>query len=292
MNMTSRFSLLAGVTSLIWAGCSSSEEGQIEDAPLGPPPRYAAGAGGQVAAAGTGGAPAAAGTGGAPAAAGTGGAPAAAGTGGAPAAAGTGGTGGASAIPTGTGLAITHGIDGWVAGTTNGVGIQGSFYTFSDAAGTPPGDTTVTLGDFATPTSVCASGVASQVIGTAYSQYYGGGIALNLADPGGMVGTMPWPRGTVTGFSFTVTGTTIPAALRFQATTPAGGTTYCLNDTAPGANTVQLGTLVTACYDATPGPALPAATALESLQWQVVTNTDSSTPFDFCIENLTAITAP
>jgi hypothetical protein len=33
-------------------------------------------------------------------------------------------------------------------------------------------------------------------------------------------------------------------------------------------------------------------TGLQSIQWQVVTVVDQTTPFDFCIENLTAITAP
>jgi hypothetical protein len=300
MNMTSRFTLLAGVAGLILAGCSSSEEGDIEDPPPLPPPGFTQGGlggTGQTGVAGTGGAPAVptGGSGGAPAAAGAGGAPASAGgTGGV---AGTGGTGG-GAIPTGTGNLLMHDATGWVAGTTNGVGVQGSFHTISDADGTPPGDTTLTLGDMAaSPTRACVSGTASQVQTPAggmadYTRYWGGGLGLNLADPGGGVGPMPWTRGTVTGFSFTVTGTTIPAALRFQATTPAGGTTYCLNDTAPGANTVTFGSLVSECYNMTPGPALPTTTALQSLQWQVVTNTTATVPFDFCIENLTAITTP
>jgi hypothetical protein len=37
----------------------------------------------------------------------------------------------------------------------------------------------------------------------------------------------------------------------------------------------------------------PADTlGIVSLQWQVATVTTASTPFDFCIENLTAITTP
>jgi hypothetical protein len=207
------------------------------------------------------------------------------------AAAGAGGAPGA--IPTGMGFAIMPAADGWVAGATNSVGIQGSFHPFGDASSTPPGDTTVVLGDFDTPTSVCLSGVASQVLGTppAYSQYYGGGLGLNLADAGGAAGVGPWTRGTVTGFSFTVTGPTIPATLRFNATIPGMATTYCGN-IAAGANRVAFSSLNAECYNTPPGAVLPTTTALESIQWQVVTVTTASTPFDFCIENLTAITTP
>jgi hypothetical protein len=76
-----------------------------------------------------------------------------------------------------------HDAVGWVAGATNGPGIQGSFYPFSDAdAG---GATTITMGDFAmSPTSACASGMASQVQMAMFGTYWGGGIGLNLADPG------------------------------------------------------------------------------------------------------------
>jgi hypothetical protein len=297
MNMTSRFTLLAGV-GLLWAGCSApAEDGAIPPAPQFPPP----GVGGQIASAGTGGAPAqTGGTGGAPAqTGGTGGAPAqTGGTGGAPAG-GAGGAGGGGSIPTGQGLALTHAADGWVAGTTNQAGIQGSFYEYGDFQGTPAGDTTVELGDLATPTTVCISGVASQVLTPdgatepAYGQYYGGGLALNLADPGGGAATGQWSRGTVTGFSFTVTGPTIPPNLRFNASTgPGAAPSYCADDiTTTGAVSISLAALVTNCWEAG-GTLLPATQTLEAIQWQVVTVTDASTPFDFCIENLTALTTP
>jgi hypothetical protein len=301
MNMTSRYSLLAGVAGLIWAGCSAPAE-EVEDPPTLPPPGYANAAGttgnAPVASAGAGGTapvtpPAAVG--------GTGGtAPVAAGgSAGAPVAAGgAGGGAGGGAIPTGSGNALTHDAEGWVAGTTNGLGIQGSFHTISDTAGSPPGVTTVALDDLSTPTTVCASGEASQVLMEAYGQYWGGGVGFNLADPGGGAGPGPWTRNTVTGFSFTLTGPAIPAGeqMRFKATTFEGGVVnedgYCTFATA-GANTVQFGDLVSECWTGGAGaPALGAATQLVSLQWQVATVTAASTPFDFCIENLTALTTP
>lgn len=291
MNM-SRFILLAGVAGLYAAGCSSpAEEGDIGDPPLLPPPGIAnqgqGGTGQPVGAAGTGAAPVAtAGTGSAPAAsAGAGGAPVAAGgAGGAAGAAGTSGT-----IPTGTGSLIMHDSEGWVAGSSNGVGIQGSFHTYSDATGTPPGVTTIAIDDVTTPTRTCVSGTASAVPdATGYGQFWGGGLALNLSDPGGGLPAGAWDRETVTGFSFTVTGPTVPAGFRFQASVSETGPVYCGNIVA-GANSVQFGTLTAECYATPPGMALPATTAFQSIQWQVVTVLDAPTPFDFCIENLTAI---
>jgi hypothetical protein len=300
MNM-SRFILLAGVASLYAAGCSSpAEEGDIGDPPAFPPPGIAnqgqGGTGQPVGAAGTGAAPVAtAGTGSAPvASAGAGGAPVAAGGAG-----GTGAGGAAGVIPSGTGNLIMHDAEGWVAGATNGLGIQGSFYTISDTTETPPGVTQIALDDFATsPTTVCASGVASQVLMDAYGQYWGGGVGFNLADPGNMTAPGPWARNTVTGFSFTITGPMIPAGeqLRFKITTFEGGVVnnagYCTT-AAAGPNTKTFGQLVAECWTGGTNLAAPAATAgIVSLQWQVATVTTASTPFDFCIENLTAISTP
>jgi hypothetical protein len=225
-------------------------------------------------------------------------------------AAGTGGTGGGStpppttgtAIPTGMGNAITPAA-GHVAGTSNGVGIQGDFFTFSDADGMPAGTTTIMpKPNFAMSmgSTICASGTASQVMngtdGTpAYGQYYGGGIGLTLADPGGGVGAQPWTPGKVIGFSFNVTGSTIPTNFRFQARYYSGSTVstdpYCTSIKA-GANTVMLSSLDLQCYNTPPGAALTSATMLQAIQWQVVTAPDAATPFNFCIENLTAITSP
>jgi hypothetical protein len=290
MIMTSRFTLGAAVAGLIWAGCSSPAEDD-PGPPTSPPPLSLPGFGqGGTTAAPINPAPAPAAQGGSTGQtgvvpAGMGGSAVAVGAGGAPA-----GVGGApaSTIPTGMGRLIMHDVEGWVAGATNAVGIQGSFYTISDTTGTPPGVTMIQLGDFATsPTSTCVRGTASAVPdATGYSQFWGGGLALNLADPGGMVGAGPWTPGTVTGFSFTVTGPTIPAALRFNATGAAG--TFCGN-LAAGANSVSLTSLHLTCYNPVPGAAFTAGTALESIQWQVVTVLGESTPFDFCIENLTAL---
>jgi hypothetical protein len=229
-------------------------------------------------------------------------------------AAGTGGTGGGStpppttgtAIPTGTGNAITP-TAGHVAGTSNGVGIQGDFYTFSDADPTnvPPGTTTIMPKDFsmALGSQICASGSASQIMNgadgmPAYGQYYGGGIGFNLGDPGGGAGPQPWAQGKVVGFSFNVTGSTIPTNMRFQAKFYSGSAlstsdAYCTLTVKSGANTVMFSSLLLDCYNgANAGGPLPATVLLQSIQWQVATVTTAATPFNFCIDSLTAITSP
>jgi hypothetical protein len=303
MNMTSRFTLGTAVASLIWAGCSSPAEegvdppvlppplatpgfgvGGATGTPVAPPMQMAQGGTGQtgVVPAGTGGSTmVVAGAGGAPVAA--------AGAGGAP----------AGMIPTGMGNLIMHDGTGWVAGGTNAVGIQGSFYTISDATDVPPGDTEIAIGDLTTPGRTCVSGTASAVPDdTGYSQFWGGGLALNLADPGGMMGTGPWTRGTVTGFSFNVTGPAIPPGtqFRFKATTFEGGAVnnngYCTT-AAPGQNSFDFGDLIAECW---PGGTVltPLGGALQivSIQWTVATVIGEPTDFDFCVENLTAVTAP
>jgi hypothetical protein len=307
--MTSRFALLTAVAGIIGLGCSGGEDSGSGTQPPPPTAKPAFVTGAQqptptpmpvvpptapatntntqtpVATGGTGGAPGATG------AAGTG-----AGAGGAPA------TG--AMIPVGTGNAITP-VAGHVAGTSNGVGIQGDFFTFSDADGTPPGTTTITpKPNFAMSmgSTICAQGSASQILTPAgatqpaYGQYYGGGIGLTLADPGGGVGAQPWTQGKVVGFSFNLTGTTVPTALRFQAQFFDGSTVgkdpYCTTTVKAGANTIMLNSLLLGCYNTPPGAPLPTSALLQAIQWQVVTSVMAATPFNFCVEALTAIVSP
>jgi hypothetical protein len=223
-----------------------------------------------------------------------------------PPAAGAGGSGGAAAMPApgstipvgppGTGFAITP-VAGWVAGGTNEAGIQGAFSTISDASGTPPGATTIMPTNFqmAMGSQICVSGSASQVVGAAYNQYWGGGVAFDLGDPGQMMPKVPWNRGKVVGFSFNVTGTTIPPTDQFRfGVAPYEGST--IDDDGPcvnikmGANTIMFQQMRSECYNtAAPGAALADTALLASIKWQVATVTTAATPFNFCIADLKAI---
>jgi hypothetical protein len=299
MNMTSRITLVASA-GLIWAGCSASGEGDIADPPSQPPP---GGFGGQVAAAGTGGAPAggtggapAGGTGGAPAG-GTGGAPAG-GTGGAPA----GGTGGAPAtdgvVPVGDGVALTPQADGWVPGESNGLGVQGAFFSASDADANPTG-TTIDLDTATTLGSVCVSGSLAAIADMDFATYWGATVGLNLRQvlpPGGgeALPASGWPRttpeGTVSAFSYTITannGVALPE-LRFTVdfVGKAAGDTYC-DPIAPGGTSTALTEVVQSCWEPTT-VTLPAADLL-AIQWSLIPSQTAAVPFDFCITNLQGV---
>jgi hypothetical protein len=230
----------------------------------------------------------------------------------APGAGGAGaGAGGAGAMPAagaiprgapGTGFNLTP-VQGWVAGGTNEAGIQGAFSTISDATAATPGATTIMPTNFmaATDAKICVSGSASQVVNNPttampdYARYWGGGVAFDLGDPGQMMPKVPWVRGRVVGFSFDITGTTIPPLAQFRfGVAPYEGST--IKDDGPsvgkikmGTNTIMFSALHSQCYNATPGAALPDTAMLASLKWQVATVVTAATPFNFCIENLKAI---
>jgi hypothetical protein len=197
----------------------------------------------------------------------------------------------------GTGLALTPTL-GWVAGSTNEAGIQGSFYTVSDA--TVGGATMIQPADFkmSAGATICASGTASQVVGEDYTTYWGGGIGFDLADPGNMMPIQPFSRGRVVGFRYTLSGTNIPPSLRFQVAFFEGAGrnagTYCAPAGGAGPVTMMLGgatsTIVASCWlGAAATTKIPDTAPLASIQWQVPTVTTATTPFNFCIENLTAI---
>jgi hypothetical protein len=210
------------------------------------------------------------------------------------------------AIPIGTGTVITPDAMGWVAGAMNQWGIQGSFYTFGDFTGTPAGTSTISMTPDFTGGRVCVSGSGAAIpvdpvlmmpTPASYSQYWGAGVGFNLADAGGTVGAGPWQRGTVTGFSFTITGTQIPPGLQFRfKASPIEGTVanpnYCVPGVAMGANTFKFNQILLNCYDATSLTAIAPTAPLHDIQWQIATVAGAPTPFNFCIENLTPITTP
>jgi hypothetical protein len=320
--MTFRSSLvLAGVTWVaLAAACSSPSDDGPNSGPPAPPGGLGQGgsAGSGAIGAGNGGT-GQQGIGGSGTGLGAGGTGTALGQGG-----GTGlGMGGTGAVVGGSGLDIKPNADGFVSGTTNGLGIQGAFYTASDAAGTPPGTSTITPANFvgavnATTGEICVSGSGAAIAETPtstpampdylYSQYWGAVVGLNLSQPNDPVTGMPsmvaqpWnpvtPAGTVSGFSFTITGTGIPAGadLRFKTTFPGmvAGTEYCVpfSTLVPAGNvyTVAVTQQTANCWTGTGAPFTPGP--LLSLQWQIVTKPIMATPFNFCIGNLKAVIGP
>ncbi len=178
---------------------------------------------------------------------------------------------------------------GFVSAATNGVGVNGYFFTYLDASG----DTTIAPQEFSMTDgpAICVSGSGAQVLNDDYSTYFGAGVGLSLNNGGDAVGDQPWDPGGVTAFTFDITGPTIPG-LRFQVDLGQGGDPYCADIPAgPGTKTIALSSNVQACYNppATQGPAVGAADQPLAIQWAIPTNVNAPTPFDFCIENLAAV---
>jgi hypothetical protein len=135
-----------------------------------------------------------------------------------------------------------------------------------------------------------------------YGQFWGAAIGMNLNQKLDMsvtppVGAMPMPydASALVGFSFVVSGTTVPApsALRFRVESET--TEFCnvpSNKLKIGVNTVLFTDLVAQCFRS-PTPTMPSADGAKSgllrLSWLVVTNTSSTVPYDFCISQVRAI---
>ena len=196
------------------------------------------------------------------------------------------------------GAAPIEAAAGWVAGDRNTAGVQGAFYTFSDAdAG---GGSTISPATFMAVASgpLCAEGTAAQVpaatecpgANDCFGTYWGAGIGLNL-NQATTTPNPPMPYDAVVqgvqGFSFTVGGTNVPAAMRFKVKVDGDASDYCVPIT-PGVNNVRFDNLHENCWLGSTGPT-PDPTGLTAIQWQVTTNDISATPYHFCVENLSAI---
>lgn len=213
----------------------------------------------------------------------------------------TGGTGGGD-LPAGVPLTPT---DGWVDGMSNTIGVQGAMFSYSDdtsGMGLTP--------DF-TGSNACIKGAAAKVdlkctpmapATDCYGQFWGAAIGLNLNQPTVMTDgmamggdPMPYDGSALKGFAFEVSGSMVPAPkdIRFKVEGPSGE--FCnVSTTKPikaGANTFMFDDLITACWK----PVMGAATgttvkgSLIKIAWQVVTNSASTVPFDFCISNVRAL---
>jgi hypothetical protein len=254
---------------------------------------------------------------------------------------GTGGSGGSgSAHPDEILLNIT--TTGYAMDTTTG--IIGALYAYADSVGP---NASVALGDdnmhsdcvmkggfqlaqctqVLTPTpgqpfaadatgKFCTSGVAAKVLNGAngmpdYSDMWGGGMGMDLNNPGGDAGVkMDWNGSAYAGMAFDISpgagasgaagiasssmrvnfpftgehGTDSPysqGALKSNSALPINGDHVRIMWTDVG------GPMYLGSSGVTP-PAFDP-TKIQSIQWQVFTGTSSTTPYNFCISNLSVI---
>jgi len=215
----------------------------------------------------------------------------------------TAGAAGGAVLPEGIPLTPT---DGWVDVASNTLMVQGAVFPF--------GDDTSKMGmvsNFVGTDKACIMGTAAKVDLTCtpvlpatdcYGQFWGAAIGMNLNQPIDMTlvppagGTpMPFNATALKGFAFEVEGNTVPAPSAFRFKVEDATTEFCNIPTVKiknGVNTVLFTDLVKECYKS-PTPTAPLAdtakAALIKISWQVVTNTSSSVPFDFCISNVRAL---
>lgn len=203
---------------------------------------------------------------------------------------GMGDTGGSGGAGTGCpGVSIVPDAKGFVAPGSNSLGIHGSWFEYSDCADlknvncstvtTPPANSFPNVAG-----KMCTSGHTSTAPGA-----WGAGIALELND-----GPPQMPYDTtahgVIGFCFELSGATIPSTTirvafptkdnndnaYFSAVSTIGQHSVLFSDTAQGS------------WVTTKSAFEPNAVML--VQFQIPSSTSGSVPWDFCIDNFTALT--
>lgn len=213
---------------------------------------------------------------------------------------------------------------GFVSMMSNTLGIQGAFYGYGDGqsqtapnagncqtAGHTTCSTNMVAIDANTQT-ICATGIAAQVIGADggppdYSGIFGAGIGVDLNNPGGDAGVKMGYNAMshgVVGIGFTLTpapgSTTAAYGSDFRVEFPATGQDSIganlparYNMVTPGSTTVDsLFSTARVFYlnaGAGDGEALDT-TAILSIQWHVATNVMAAIPFNYCLSNIQMLT--
>lgn len=215
------------------------------------------------------------------------------------------GAGGTGMLAAGVPLTV---MDGWVDGKGNTLMVQGAMFSYADPTSLmgPPAMTSDFVG-----THACIKGTAAKVdmkstacttkmftppATDCYGEYWGAAIGLNMnqsIDPMTMMGGTPAPydASAIKGFTFTISGATVPTSLRFKAEDANGE--YCTPATVKvqsGPNTILLSQLIKECWAPKAGAATAdsAKSGLIKIAWQVVTNATAAIPFDYCVEDLRA----
>ena len=197
----------------------------------------------------------------------------------------------------GTLLFLTGG--GGVAASTNVVGIRGAVFAYADEVSVQS-----LVSNYDSPTDWCIKGTAARVdlacnpvppATDCFGSTFGVVMAMNLNQRAEAQDPAAFDASALQGFSFELTGTRVPAFLRFQVESSAGDV-YCNIPTKKlltGPNSVLFSDLVEWCWKITTDPPNPSAETVQSslvnIQWQVVTNTSSTVPFDFCVSNVHAL---
>lgn len=216
--------------------------------------------------------------------------------------------GGSGDLPPGISITPT---DGWVDGASNELMVQGALFTYSDKTTMPSVHDTIATG------MNCMNGTAAKVDlmcvkdpgQDCYGTIWGAAMGLNLNQPTVMDGgvsvggdAMPFDgsKGGITGFAFDVSGNTVPTAANFRFVLNDGAMNqYCtptLKGIKKGPNVIYLKDMIEQCWlsahTAADKTGDTAVSSMVKIGWQVVTNSMSTVPFDFCVDNIEALTTP
>ena len=202
--------------------------------------------------------------------------------------AGTGGALGAGgAVSTCVGVPLTPNATGYVALASNSLGINGSWFEYSDCVDLkqvncstvtqPPAMSFPNTGG-----KLCTSGTTSTA-----ANAWGAGIGLELNDASGQQPYDTVAHG-VKGFCFTLSGATIPAGLRVAFTTQSNQDNPWFSAVStPGQHSVLFSQIAQASWEKTMAW---EPTKVMLVQFQIPASTTAALPWDFCIEGFTAIT--
>lgn len=206
---------------------------------------------------------------------------------------GSGNKAGSSSTPTGTGNTTGSGnTSGTPPGNSSGgittVGgyhssgtLKGYFWTSADSKAPGTGTSTVMPETFESTPKICASGVAAKVPSdTAYSTHWGTLVGWNV-NQGEMPPNDPSTAAITGTITVGVSGSKVPSGLRIKVA--VGSTDYCA-PLVSGSNTIKASDLKKECW-LTAGAAY-AGEPVAAIAVQVTTNTMSTTPFDFCITEM------
>ncbi len=178
--------------------------------------------------------------------------------------------------------------DGWVLSSSNGVGIQGSFFTYGDGSGR----TMIAESPNEASTGYCVAGESAQVLDDDFGGTWGAVAAFNLNQAVGQDEAGPYDARShaVVGFAFDIVGDT-GGALRYVVKQWGVHDGFCINnvpDCEQGCSAeYRIDELEQNCWD--PGGRAPTLSQLSALEWQITTTAEGPTPFDFCIENVRAV---
>ena len=188
--------------------------------------------------------------------------------------------------------------DGWVDGATNTLGIQGAMFAYAD-------DTSkVGLTEDFLLANACIKGTAAKVdlkctpvapAADCYGTFWGAAIGLNLKqaiNPTTMMGDPPtaYDATALKGFAFEISGAAVPTSLRFKVESATGE--FCnpaLKPVLAGANSFLFSDLIAECWKVGGASSESAKSGIVKIAWQVVTNSSSTVPFDYCVSNVRAL---